>query len=137
MYKDKEFQVDRARPFLLKKRRLFKTTIKPLYFLKWDKIEPAHFIIDEREIDGEQYAELKNKAMLFSIEPAFPEKGEKDVLPAMLRETHDMRFLKHMKKYASEGQAKERQLKSWMLIPLFLIAAGGITWLLYAMKIFH
>ena len=137
VYKDKEFLVDRARPFLLKKRKLFKTTIKPLYFLKWDKVEPAHFIVDEKEIDGEQYAELKDKYVLKTIEPAFPDKSKDDKLPAMLRETHDMRFLRHMKKYAGEGQPKTREFPKWLLIPMFLIAAGGITWLLYAMKIFH
>jgi hypothetical protein len=134
---DKEFLVDRARPIMIKSRRLGKTSIKPFYFLKWDKIEPAHFVVYEREIDGEKYAELKDKYMIKSIEPAFPEKDEKDVLPHMIRETFDMRFLKNMKKYATEGKGGGLQFKRWMLIPLAFLLSGGTMFLLYYLKILH
>jgi hypothetical protein len=127
---DKEFIVDRVQPIMLRQRRLGRTTIKPLYFLKWDKVEPAHFVIDEKEIDGEMYAEIKDKYILKSIEAAFPEKSKDDVLPHYVRETFDMRFLKNMKKYATDGKAGI-SFKRWMLIPVAFLISGGFMFLLY------
>jgi len=131
---DKEFIVDRVQPIMIKQRRFGRTRIKPFYILKWDKVEPVNYVIDEREIDGERYAELRDKAILKSLEVVFPEKTGKDVLPHYIRETHDMRFLKHMKKYATEG-GKKLEFKRWMLVPIAFLISGGIMFMLYYTRI--
>jgi hypothetical protein len=133
---DKEFIIDRVQPFLLMKKRLFKTTIKPIYLLKWDKIEPVNYVIEETEVDGEKYGELKERAVVRSLVVKFPEKGEKDVLPHYLRETHDMRYLKHMKKYATGEKGFGMKFQRWWLIPISFIISGGIMFLLYYTGIF-
>jgi|GEM_PF-5630105 hypothetical protein len=132
---EKEFIVDRASPIILKKKRLFSNKIEPFYIFKWDKVEPVHFVQTETEIDDEKYAELKDKYVLKSIEPVFPEKTEDDILPELLRETFDMRFLKQMKKYAS-GE-KGIKFQRWMMIPIAFIISGLVMYLLYYLKILH
>jgi hypothetical protein len=128
---DKEFLVDRVKPFMMMTKRLGRVSIKPIYLLKWDKIEPAPYEMTETEIDGETYAELKDKFVIKSLDVVFPEKGEKDVLPHYLRETHDMRYLKHMKKYATDGKGGGRfQFQRWMLIPIAFLISGGMMFLL-------
>lgn len=128
---DKEFIVDRVQPINLKKKRLGRTRITPFYLLKWDKIEPANIQLVEVEEDGKRYAEIAPANVLRTLEVVFPEKGEEDVLPEMLRETHDMRYMKHLKKYAGEGGGgKKFAFKRWMLIPIALLLAGGAMFLL-------
>ena len=133
---DKEFILDRVMPFMIKQSRLGRTTIKPFYILKWDKAEAAHFTVTETEVDGEQYAELKDKYVLKSVEPAFPPKEKDEILPHYLRETFDMRFLKHMKKYATDGKAG-MGFKRWMLIPIAFLISGGLMFFLYYTGILH
>jgi len=128
---DKEFIVDRIHPINLVKKRMGRTRITPFYLLKWDKIEPANVQLVEVEEDGKRYAELAPANILRTLEVVFPEKGEEDVLPEMLRETHDMRYMKHLKKYAGDGGGgKKFAFKRWMLIPIALLLAGGAMFLL-------
>jgi len=132
---DKEFIMDRATPFLIKTKRLGRTILKPLYIMKWDKVEPVQYTLGEREIDGDEYAELEQKGLLKTLEIKFPPKDESDILPHYLRETHDMRYLRHMKKYATEGQGKIGfGFKRWMLIPIAFLISGGI---MFALNYFH
>ena len=128
---DKEFIVDRVQPINLKKKRFGRTRITPFYLLKWDKIEPANIQLVEVEEDGKRYAEIAPANVLRTLEVVFPEKEEGDVLPEMLRETHDMRYMKHLKKYAGEGTGgKKFAFKRWMLIPIALVLAGVSMFLL-------
>jgi hypothetical protein len=131
---DKEFIVDRVQPFMLRQRRLGRTTIKPLYFLKWDKAEAAHFVVEETEIDGEKYAELKDKYVLKSIEPAFPTKEKDEVLPHYLRETFDMRFLKHMKKYQTGAGPDMKGILTFAAILMVLLGAGFLIYYFFMRK---
>jgi hypothetical protein len=136
--KDKEFIVDRSNPIMVRHKKMFRTCIKPFYFLKWDKVEAAHFVKTEREIDEEQYMELKDKYVLKSIEPVFPDKNKDDILPEMLKETADMRFLKNMKKYATDGKGGGKmQFQRWMLIPIAFLLSGGLMFMLYYFGILH
>jgi hypothetical protein len=41
-----------------------------------------------------------------------------------------MRFLKHMKKYATDGKGGIG-FKRWMLIPIAFLISGGLMFLLY------
>jgi hypothetical protein len=132
---DKEFIVDRVHPINLKKKRMGRTRITPFYLLKWDKIEPANVQLVEVEEDGKRYAEIAPANVLRTLEVVFPEKEEGDVLPEMLRETHDMRYMKHLKKYAGEGKGGRKfEFKRWMLIPIALLLAGGAMFIIQGGK---
>lgn len=128
---DKEFIVDRVQPFILLKKRFFVTKAVPLYLLKWDKIEPIKYVVTERKLDKDEYVEIEEKGTLKTLEVEFPEKREGDVLPFYLRETHDMRYLKHMKTYASDK--KPIEFKQWMLIPIALVISFLLMLLLQNM----
>ena len=122
---DKEFIIDRVQPITLKKKRLGRTKHTPFYILKWDKVEPAHIQVVETEVDGQLYDEIVAAPILKSLEVVFPDKEKGDILPEMLRETHDMRYMKHLKKYASEGGGRMKfGFQRWMLVPVALILAA-------------
>jgi hypothetical protein len=124
---DKEFIIDRVQPIILKKKRLGKMRHTPFYLLKWDKVEPAHIEVIETDIDGDKYDEIVSTPILRSLEVVFPDKEKGDVLPEMLRETHDMRYMKHLKKYAGDGVkggGSKFQFQRWMLVPVALIISA-------------
>ena len=126
--KDKEFIVDRIKPINLKSKRLGREKITPFYILKWSAIEPANIQLVDVEVDGKMYSEAKTSNILKTLEVTFPDPTEDTVLPEMLRETHDMRYMKHLKKYAGEGAGggKKLEFKRWMLFPIALILAGVV-----------
>lgn len=122
---NKEFIIDRTAPIMLKETRLGRTKFKPFYILKWDKIEPANLQVVDISPNSEEYAELSQNSfpVIRTLEVVFPEKGEGDVLPEMLKETHDMRYMKHLKKYAAEGAGGGKlklKFQRWMIVPLAL-----------------
>jgi hypothetical protein len=126
---NKEFIIDRTTPILLKETRLGRTRFKPFYLMKWNQIEPANLQVVDIEPNSEEYAELAQNSfpVIRTLEVIFPEKGEGDVLPEMLRETHDMRYMKHLKKYASEGAGGGRfkfKFSRWMVVPFALIVSA-------------
>jgi excinuclease UvrABC nuclease subunit len=135
---DKEFIVDRIKPINLKSKRLGREKITPFYILKWSKIEPANIQLVEREEDGHKYAEVVSANILQTLEVTFPENGEDTVLPEMLRETHDMRYMKHLKKYAGEGAGggKKLEFKRWMLFPIVLVLSGIVMFFINGGKFF-
>ena len=135
--KEKEFIIDRIQPINLKKKRFGRMRIIPFYLLKWDKIEPANFRIVETEIDGQKYGEIEQANILNTLEVDFPANQEGDVLPEMLKETMDLRFMKHLKRYAGEGAGGKRfEFKRWMLIPIALILAGLAMFLINGGRFF-
>lgn len=123
---DKEFIVDRVKPINLKSKRLGREKITPFYILKWDKVEPANIELRDVEVDGKMYAEVQPANILRTLEIMFPDPTSDTVLPEMLKETHDMRYMKHLKKYAGEGAGggKKLEFKRWMLFPVVLVLAG-------------
>lgn len=130
---NKEFIVDRVQPILLKEKRLGRTRFKPFYILKWDKIEPANIQVVDVDPNSEDYAQLVENAIprVKSLEVVFPDSQEGDILPEMLRQTFDQRYLKHMKTYAGEGTGKggkfNLKFQRWMIVPLALgISAVGM-----------
>jgi hypothetical protein len=128
---DKEFIIDRVQPIDLKKKRMGRTVHTPFYILKWDKVEPVNIQLVEVELDGQRYAEVQPANAIKTLEVVFPEKSEGDVLPEMLRETHDMRYMKHLKKYAGDGAGgKKFAFQRWMLVPIALILAGAAMFLI-------
>jgi hypothetical protein len=135
---DKEFIVDRIKPINLKSKRLGREKITPFYILKWDKIEPANIELVEVEADGQRYAELQQGNILRTLEVTFPDQNEDTILPEMLRSTHDMRYMKHMKKYAGEGAGGGRKLefKRWMLFPIVLVLSGIVMFFINGGRFF-
>jgi hypothetical protein len=127
---NKEFIIDRIQPITLREKKLGRIRFKPFYILKWDKIEPVNIQAVEIDHTNEDYAELAQNPLptIRTLEVVFPEKSKDDILPEMLKETHDMRYMKHMKKYAAEGAGggkfKFGGFKRWMIIPIaFIISA--------------
>lgn len=135
---DKEFIVDRVKPINIISKRLGRKKITPFYILKWDKIEPANIELIEVESDGHRYAEIAPANILRTLEVTFPEQGEDTVLPEMLKETFDLRFMKHLKKYAAEGAGSGRKLefKRWMLFPIILVLTGIVMFIANGGKLF-
>jgi len=124
---NKEFIVDRVKPITLKETRLGRTRFKPFYILKWDKIEAANIQAIDVDPSSPDYMAVAESSLpiLKTLEVVFPDKEKSDVLPEMLNETHDMRYMKHLKKYSAEGTGgKKMKFQRWMLIPVvFLVAA--------------
>jgi len=107
---DKEFIIDQCRPILVKGGGLFGGN-KLLYLLKWDKLRPCGFELRKDLAQDSDYAEIsinpngsEIRETLAPFNPTFgTQTGHfKDITPDVLRQTYDMRFLKHMKKYAGD-----------------------------------
>jgi hypothetical protein len=74
-----EFIVDKAKPFLIKKKgfmsRFLGTPVTPLYFLKWNILLPAHFKVEEKK---GKLKDLKDKIQSEEIKKDIDKKIEKD-----------------------------------------------------------
>lgn len=114
---DKEFIIDQCRPIIVNQEGGFfgKKGRKMLYLLKWDRLKPCSMIIDHKNPNGSDYIEVgfqpngnEIRETLAPFDVGFgQQKGEfKDITPDIMRQTYDLRFLKHMKKYATEEPKK-------------------------------
>jgi hypothetical protein len=149
---EKEFFVDNAIPFMIKKEGLFGRFFggfTPLYILKWNVIIPVGFqltsgrmklheminnlqdenlkeelskTIKVRPEDAEKTVEIRT---IESLDIKFPENDpEKKVIsPELLKSTVDMRFLKNFKKYAG-GESGGGMNKRKLLDILFIAGIG-------------
>lgn len=91
----KEFKVDKAIPFAIKFGKMKKPEIT--YLCNWKSIVPMQF--KPMEINNNGYREK-------TLVPFTMEEYKEKITPDILSETVDMRFMKHMKKYADEGKGK-------------------------------
>lgn len=118
---DKEFIIDQVRPFIIKSKGRFGSN-KLLYLLKWDKLRPCNFVLETNGAGNpNDYIEVDFKPnggeVRQTLAPFTPEFGQqrgefKDITPDIMRQTYDLRFLKHMKKYATEGGGRKFSLGS-------------------------
>lgn len=132
---NKEWYVDKAKPFMLKG-----LIPRPLYILKWDNVLPLEFEVEEKntvlknETTGETFTMVK-KQLVPLTETKFQEKYKQ--MPELLKETQDLRFLKSMKKYAGGGEGILAGAKSskfvMFLIFAIIIGVGGFL-LTYAIQ---
>lgn len=106
---DKEFILDQVRPFIVKGQGMFGKN-KILYLLKHDKLRPCNFVVeptnDKNYIEvGFQANGSEVRETLAPFNPTFGEqRGEfKDITPDKLRQTFDLSFMKHLKRYAIDG----------------------------------
>ena len=114
---DKEFNIDKAKPFLLKKKLFgFIPFAQPLYILKWDAYMPAHYM--DVTSEGEN-GEVKKELSLVSLKFL----KNKVYTPEFHKALADMKFIKNMSQYA--GGKKGMKLGNLMF--LFVIIAGGIV----------
>jgi hypothetical protein len=118
--KDKEWLVDKTKPFIIKD---FLGRQMPLYLLKWNSVTPMNFETKVKRIamkdeSGKEY--MVETEELVPIEPKFDESIR--VTPEILKMTRDTRFLKGMGKYASEPSFPD-----WLpkLIFIIIVLAGG------------
>jgi hypothetical protein len=103
---------------------------KPLWLLKWNSLFPVGFqVVKENKIfvNPENPNEVMNvdKKEIQVLEPKFK---ETKLLPEILGSTHDLRFLKSMKKYAGgEGMNLKK------MIPIFIVIfiVGIIGYIMY------
>jgi len=138
---NKEFILDRTTPIMLKEKRLGRTRFKPFYLMKWNQIEPANLQVVDIEPNSEEYAELAQNSfpVIRTLEVVFPEsEGDASKLPEMLKETLDLRFLKSLKKYASEGTGGKFKLKfsRWMIVPIALLISAGVMFVIQGGRFF-
>ena len=123
---NKEFEVDKTRPFTLKTafgNRVF-------YLLKWNSLYPMTFAVKEdvKTYRDDTGKELQVKTQeLVSVEPEFYEKGGAGYSPEMLKTTTDVRFLKGFRAYAGEGR-DWKNILSWVLGITIFLAAGFLIW---------
>jgi hypothetical protein len=126
---EKEFIIDQCRPILVKGKGLFGKN-KLLYMLKWDKLRPCDFEVSKQLADGNEYIEVgfkpngnEYRETLMPFNPAFGmQAGDyKDITPDILRQTYDLRFLKHLKNYAGDEKKKLNMSgRTIFLIGIFL-----------------
>jgi len=103
---------------------------KPMYILKWNSLYPVAFELKEEFktfVSPDTNESLTMKIQ--SLEPIKPEFKDTKILPEMLAETHDMRFLKHMKKYQTGGGGVEA--KGIIMFAGIILLLGGIGYLVY------
>lgn len=123
---DKEWVVDKTTPFQ------HKTAfgMRPLYMLKWNSLIPLEwnvvseertftddkgnsYVVEARDIKPVDYKEIK-------WEPS-------KILPAMLRQTGEMKFLKNMKSGTEKPDITESLVKILPVIIIGAIVVLGVT----------
>jgi hypothetical protein len=131
---DKEFILDQVRPFVIKGSG-FMSKNKLLYLLKWDKVRPANFTVEPTMNDNYMEVGFKSngneyRETLAPFNPSFGEqRGDfKDMTPDMIRQSFDLRFLQHLKRYSTEEGSRFKLGKGKGLIAAILfITVFGLT----------
>lgn len=116
-----------VKPFMLVRGKF--GNVKPLYLVKWNSLYPLCFEVREgtrKFIDPETNNEIN--VHFENLEIVSPSFKDTKVLPELLGETHDLRFLKGMKKYATEG---ESNVKGIIMFALIALIAGAVGYAIY------
>lgn len=126
---DGEHIIDKTTPFQL--RTMF--GIRPLYIMKWNSMYPATFKV--KEVDQLYRNVVTNEEMkmkvgeLVPVDITFYEKGGLGYSPEVLKDTHDQRFLKGMKKYAEGGGRDWKNIMSWVLGVMIFLAGTALIYM--------
>ena len=110
---DKEFKIDKAKPFRIKFGKFKKSDTT--YLLKWNTILPLQF--KPMEIDDNGYREK-------TLIPIELEEYKTQITPDLLEETVSLRFLKQMKKYAEGKKGIGGENLGFMLRVVFGLILG-------------
>lgn len=102
---------------------------KDLYIVKWNSLYPVAFEVSkEKKEFVDQKTGEKLVAEIKNIEPVPTIKfKDTNILPELLAETHDLRFIKSMKKYAAGG-AEFGDIFKFILI---FVVIFGLGYLIY------
>lgn len=137
---DKEFVLDQVRPFIIKGSGLFSKN-KILYLLKWDKVKPCNYYLEDSfnpnyiEVGFKPNGnEMRQTLAPFDIKFGSQTGPYRDITPEILRSTFDQRYLAHMKKYSTEGSGgfKLGKGKGVIALILFILVFGVTTFISYS-----
>jgi len=109
--------------------------VKPFYILKWNSLYPVAFEIRDTTknfINPETHEQIVMQGK--TLEVVVPEFKDTKILPEMLGETHDMRFLKQMKKYQTGGGMEMKGILTFALIGIILASAGYLIYHFFFQK---
>jgi hypothetical protein len=98
--------------------------VKPLYIVKWNSLYPVAFEVREgvkKYVDPSTQEEIDISFQ--NLEVVKPEFKDTKILPELLGETTDLRFMKGMKKYSVEGDSPMRGI--FLFAGIFLLLAGA------------
>jgi hypothetical protein len=127
---EKEFIVDKANPFIVSSTM---QGTRPMYLLKWNSLTPVKWVVKENNqtftsATGEEiHAVVRD---LEVVNPQFDEKGK--ITPDILRQTHDSRFLRAMKKYAT---GEKQGFGGGASVFIFLVIGMFVMYFLIASKV--
>jgi len=121
---DGEYVVGNTTPFTVKT----PTGTKPLYILKWNTIYPAEFKLEDKIVKL-MGRDMKMKELV-PVKPEFFVKNDLRFNPKMLKMTQELRFLKGMKSYAEGGVRDWKNILSWVLGVIMLVAGGFLIYIL-------
>jgi len=124
--KDKTEWMD-VKPFMVKGKL---GGAKPMYLLKWNSLYPLAFNVkNEKKIflspDTSEALTLDMK----TLEMIVPDFKDTKILPELLGETHDLRFLKGMKKYV--GGEEGGGMKGILMFAGIVILLASIGYAVY------
>lgn len=102
---------------------------RPMYILKWNSLYPMAF---EMKNNIKKYVNPDTKEEIAieekTLEVVKPEFKDTKVLPELLGETHDLRFLKGMKKYTAGSEVDMRQIFMFVLGVIILLSVGYLLY---------
>jgi hypothetical protein len=123
---EKEFIIDKARPFQIKFRKLGKHDVT--YICKWNSEVPIQFKPMEVESNG---------VKTMTLEPLDMKEYKSQSSPDLIAQTADMRFLKNLKKYSEEKKGFEMGgMIKIVAIALFGVAAVFLLFPMLGIKLF-
>jgi hypothetical protein len=106
--------------------------VKPMYILKWNCLYPLAF---ERKEETKKFVSPEGETITTISETLEPikvsEMKDTKILPEMLAQTHDMRFLKSMKKVQTGGEINIRGILMFAGILLLLLGGGFLIYKLF------
>lgn len=129
---DKEFFVNNVRPFTISD-PLGGTRL--LYLFKWNMLEPISFTekdgVKEEVFDDGLKVKYKTSELVPMTPDDLKSEGRDKVLPAMLKDTMDMRFLKQMKPTKSGGGGPDLRE---MAVPILIgVMALAVIFLIFSL----
>ena len=123
---EKEFIIDKARPFQIKFKKMRKPDVT--YICKWNTEIPIQFKAMEVESGG---------VKTMTLEPLDMKEYKSQSSPDLIAQTADMRFLKNLKKYAEEKKGFEMGgMIKIVAVGLIAVAAVILVFPMLGIKLF-
>lgn len=124
--KDKTEMID-VKPIMVKGKL---GGVKPMYLLKWNSLYPVAFqVINQKKVYISPDTSDALTMDIKMLEQIVPDFKDTKILPELLGETHDLRFLKGMKKYVSGDEGGG--MKGILMFAGIFILLASIGYLAY------